>query len=132
MKKGQVQIFLVILILMIGLALIVILALWLPNIAFEAYSEEAYEKSYLRSRACLSLESVDINSQDLIIKNCGLVPLRDFKVYIDFNEVASDNINILNPQESLTIYYGLSLPEGSYEFYVTADYAESPPKIVTV
>jgi len=134
MKKGVSNILLAILILVIGASLTAALAVWLPEIAFEAYPEEAYNKSYLRSRACLSLG--DISSESLTIKNCGLVPLSDFRLYIDFHEAILSGIEKLDPQESATIDYSIieygKCEEEIHEFYVTADLAESPVLVANV
>jgi len=126
MKKGASHIFLAILILMIGISLVALLAVILPNIAFEAYPEEAYNKTYLRSRACLGLENVDWEAQTLTLKNCGLISLTDFNLFVDYEEVGNLNLDKLDPTESATVNYDISLSSGSHYFYVTADYAETP------
>jgi len=125
MEKGLAPIVAVILVLLIAISLTVLAIIWLPRLALKPYSEEAFNKSYMRSRACLSIESVDTARKKLTIKNCGKIPLTDFNFYIDGKKI-NLYLEKLDPQESVILNYVEDFSEGYHDFFITSDYAETP------
>lgn len=126
MKKGLSTIISVMLVLLIAVATTVLVIMWLPRLTFKIFNiESSFNQSYVRSRACLSLENVDTIGKTLTIKNCGKITLGDFNFYIDENKL-SLYLEKLDPQESVTINYVENLTQGEHYFYITSDYAETP------
>ncbi|MFQ6056494.1 MAG: hypothetical protein ACE5J3_10995 [Methanosarcinales archaeon] len=98
--------------------------LWSTGIIFEVYPFQYFSKEYLRSRACLDLNKNTTN-YTLIVKNCGLVSLSKFQLYMDYIPVDANFPNKMEPKEQTSIYLGFIT--GKHVFLVTSDLAESPP-----
>ncbi len=127
MRKGLFPIVTVILVLLIAIVITVLAMIFLSEFTLKPFPEEAFNKSYLRSRACLSLENIDTVEKTLTMKNCGKISLSNFRLYIDFQNPIFLGIDKLDPQELVTVNYGVNLPpETNHSFYVTADYTETP------
>jgi parallel beta-helix repeat protein len=126
MKKGLSTIVSVILVLLIAVATTVLVIMWLPKLTFKIFNlESSFNQSYVRSRACLSLENVDTIGKTLTIKNCGKITLGDFNFYIDENKL-SLYLEKLDPQESVKLNYIEYLKKGYHNSYVSSNYAETP------
>lgn len=129
--KAISQIIATILILLIAVSLVVMLYVWSTGILPKIYSGENSTKEYLRSRACLNIESAGWSDAYAVIKNCGYVPLKDFKVYVNGKNVSAIVPVKLDPQEVGEVQITSPHPlTDSYDILVTADLAESP--VVTV
>jgi hypothetical protein len=124
MQKGITQVFLSVLLLMIGISLTSLVYLFATGAIYNIFPSESFNASYQRTRACISLENVDFYNANLTLKNCGLVPLTKFRLFIDLTEIPL-SISKLEPQESATIHYARYL-EGMHNFIVFTDYAETP------
>lgn len=128
MKKGLSTIISVILVLLIAVSTTALVALTLPKLTFNIFNvESSFNQSYVESRGCLSIESVDPYNREVIIKNCGKISLSNFRLFIDFNEVSISSIPEIEPSEEAVINYLKCLSEKNYyNFYAIADLAESP------
>lgn len=133
MRKGISNLVAVILLMLISVSLVASLYIWSTANIFEVYPEEQYNRTYLRSRACLSIEDIRIaidRSRSMItLRNCGYVPLSEFQLYINMLPVDSSFQDKLEPSESAIMIMGI-IPESTDKVYVTADFAES--EILTV
>jgi len=123
MKKAISEIFAIILLLGIGVSLATLVYLSQTNVT-AIYPSQFFNTSYYRSRACVSLENVDFISNNVTIKNCGLVPLSKFILSIDLQQIPLD-ITKLDPKQNITVNYGIALT-GFHDFAVYADFAETP------
>ncbi len=125
MKKGISNIVAIILLLLMGIALIASLYVWSTSVMFDVYPEEQYNKTYLRQRACLSIEEIDILETEITLRNCGYVPLSEFQLYVDMLPVDFNFKDKLDPSESATGTFSEKYRFGTHKFYVTADLSES-------
>ncbi|NIO44273.1 MAG: hypothetical protein GTN36_01820, partial [Candidatus Aenigmarchaeota archaeon] len=75
MRKGLSPIIAVILVLLIAISLTVLAMVWLPRFTSRLFPEVLFNESYMRSRACLSIEDVKGLFGFFTIKNCGKIPL---------------------------------------------------------
>ena len=126
MRKGLSPIIAVILILLIAIGLTVLVMIILPRFTFKLLPETFFNESYMRSRACLSIEDVKGLFGFFTIKNCGKIDLTDFKFFLNGKFISSLNIEKLEPSQFIS-FYDMPIPGGRHEIYITADYAESPP-----
>jgi hypothetical protein len=121
--RGISAIFAIVFVLLIAVALTGIAAAWSVGVLPIMYEPvEAEEIAYLRARACLNIDSVDLKARTLVVRNCGFVPLADLKLYIDYVQVQADFPPKLDPQQRASVGYE---GEGA-EFWAIADLAESP------
>ncbi len=58
----------------------------------------------LRERACVDIDSVDLQACTLRIRNCGVQPLQDFHLFIDFNE-APVPFTKIDPQQTGSMFF---------------------------
>lgn len=131
--KAVSEIIAMFLVLIIAVSLIAMLYLWSTGVLPQLYSGVNETNQYARSRACLNIEYVAWHDGYLVIKNCGLTPLKDFKLYINGNNVSTRGTPAkLDPQEQGGMQINSSFsPSDSYDIFVTADLAESPVVTVT-
>lgn len=122
--KGASDIIVIILILLISLSLIGLVYTWSTGVLFQSYPKESQEKEYLRSRACLSMENINVFEGNAVLRNCGQIPLTKFKVYVDNAFSITSVPDKLEPDEEI----GIGLPSftvGNHSYYATSDYAET-------
>jgi len=124
MQKGISQIVIIILILLIAVSLTSALYMWAGQTVFQIYPEDTQERIYMRERACLGVDR--ISNTQITINNCGLVPLKDFKIYVNGVNQNPSVPESLEPGESSDIAVNINLGQ---RVYVTSDYAESPSVI---
>ena len=118
MTKGVSQLIIVVLILMIGIALTSAAYVWSKTTMFNIFPEKTQDTSYLRQKACLGI--FEMTADNIIINNCGSVPLKDLKLFV--NGVSQDIGVTLNPSSKTVII--INLLDNS-TVYVTSDYATS-------
>lgn len=125
--RGLSALIAVILLMMIAVVLTGLTVLWASN-TLPTVTEtvgESYNATYLRSRACLSIDSINSTSGRMVVRNCGLVPLHDFHLSINSNEVSfSPAISVLDPH--VTAVLGFNPVASPAVYNVVADLAESP------
>ena len=106
MGRGISEIIIMILLLLIVASLISVVYIWSTTHAFEYYPEEEISRQYLRSRACLSLEEINGIAGTAVIRNCGLIPLSNFTLYIDESVVGTAVLpDKLEPNEESAITF---------------------------
>ncbi len=124
MSKAISGLIVMVLLLMISVSLVAAIYVWSSSIAFESYPEESISRSYLRSRACLSLEEIDGVGGTATLRNCGLIPLSNFTLYIDGEIVSSALPDDLDPNEGETITFDVQT--GEHGYLVVSDIIETP------
>jgi hypothetical protein len=125
--KGVSTIVVEILLVLIALSLIAAVYLWSTSVVFESYPGGELSHQYQRSRACLSLEQINImvTASSAIIRNCGLVPLSNMMFYIDNAPVVFEYPSSLDPNANFTVTF-TKPASGSHSFFAVADLAETP------
>jgi len=122
MQKGVSQIILALLLLLISTSLVIALYLFSTGTIVELFPNQTQEQ-FQRSRACLSLEEINLTLGEMEMKNCGKVPLRNFLVFIDGSNLSTTYPEKLEPTESTTI--GFSPLFGEHNFLAISDLAET-------
>jgi hypothetical protein len=140
MRKGVSQIIVIILLVMISVTLVSSLFLWASSNTFNIFPEEEQNISYLRSRACLNIDDIVFRYSDLklgeptcpaftgdiILRNCGYVPISDFKLYINSVFVESTFQDKLEPSETgIMEFTDPCSGDITFRFLVVSDLAES-------
>ncbi|OGI11654.1 hypothetical protein A3K64_00875 [Candidatus Micrarchaeota archaeon RBG_16_36_9] len=127
MKKGISEIISVIIIVLIAVSVTGLIAIYLLNSTSQVTKvDSSLNQSYLRSKACLSIDSVNPNSNEVTVRNCGKVPLDNLKIFVDSNEISISPAGEIKPMEKTVINFKRCLPSKDYYFYATANLAESP------
>lgn len=78
-------------------------------------------REYMNTRGCVDI--VNVTTSKIIIKNCGLVPIKSGAVYID-GQKNTEFKQTINPQETASIT--ISINPGTYRFIVVTDVSVSP------
>jgi len=128
MVKGISQIIVAVLILMIAITMVGLVYVWANEIGFNFYPGEEIQTNYDRSRACISLESMNKSSGEIIIKNCGKIVLTGIDIYIDGQLKYTDNEIKIEPQK-----YGIItiVPLEGAKIIIASDLAETPVMTVS-
>jgi hypothetical protein len=129
--KGVSTVIILVLMLLITISLTLSLYLWATGALSNLSSSATQEKNYQRSRSCLNIEYFAASDNYVAIKNCGLTPLTDFKLYVDGEELPAMVPDKLDPQEEGGLQANALIPSGSHQILVTADLAESAVITVT-
>lgn len=119
--KGVSEIVLIVLILLIAVSITALVYTWASHTTSSIYPEGTDERAYTQQRACLGIERMT-NTQ-VIINNCGLVPLKNFKIFVNGNLQGVIVPAVLDPGE--TYSFDVTLTEGDM-VQTTSDYAYTP------
>jgi len=119
--KGVSEIVLIVLILLIGVSITALVYTWASDTVFSIYPEDTDERAHTQQRACLGIESM--TNTKVVINNCGLVPLKNFKVFVNGNLQSVIIPPILDPGE--TYSFDVTVEETD-KVQVTSDYAITP------
>jgi len=122
--QGISTIITIILIVVIVITLVSLLYLFSSNLitSTTAVGDVSIENVKNRTKGCLRIENVDEKNGNITLRNCGYVPLSDFKVYVNDVEKASDP-GTLEPGSILTV--NLELGGGTYDIFASSNNAES-------
>jgi len=125
--KGVSTIVVEILLVLIAVSLVSAVYFWSTSVVFESYPGGEVSHQYQRSRACLSLEQINITAtaSSAIIRNCGMVPLSNMMLYMDSVQVSFQYPTSLDPNVNFTVTF-TKPASGSHSFFVVADLAETP------
>ena len=125
MRKGLSEIVVMVLLLLIGASLVAVVYMWSVENVFEAYPEESVSLSYLRSRSCLSLENINGTMGTAYLRNCGLINLTNFTLYIDGSpQTAAMLPPYLEPNQGEAITF--LAQAGEHGYIVVSDITETP------
>ncbi len=124
MFKGISEVVVVILVLLIGLSLASALYVFSRGSILQIFPNETSQREFQRSRACLSLEDINITSGVMKMRNCGLVPLKSFGIFIDGSKLNISYPEKLDPTQSFAVNF--SPLSGEHSFLAVSDLAETP------
>lgn len=119
--KGVSEVVVIVLILLIGVSVTAVLYIWASETAFSIYPEETQDVAYMRQRACLGI--MTLTETEVVINNCGSVPLKNLKLYINGELQNIVLPSQLDPWEEKTIFINLVNDD---RVQITSDYAYSP------